>query len=994
MAGAPRTKNRRAKAPAIENGANSMAENTWEIGSTLCGFTVEKVEDIPEIDGRAIQMRHGVSQARLLFLENDDADKAFAIGFRTPPEDDSGVFHILEHSVLCGSDKFPVKEPFVNLLKSSMQTFLNAMTFPDKTMYPVASTNQQDLLNLIDVYMDAVMHPAIYHKDTIFQQEGWHLETTDTPEELVLNGVVYNEMKGVLSEPGNVLFNELCRALFPDTAYQYESGGKPDAIPTLSYERFLETHAQHYQLRNSYIILYGNLDIRETLAFLDERYLTPIGPGTGPDPREIAIQEPVCTKGIRVEMDTAPENACCGIGYVSGIATDRERLAATSILMNTLMGSNEAPLKAAILKEQLADDVTVSNADDLLQPIVAIELKGSRPDVLDRLEECIRRTVVDILREGIDTERLEASLSHTEFVMREHEYGVSDGVILAMSVLSSWLYDPDMATAYVRYEDLFTSLREKIGTDYYEKLLRALILDNPHMASVEIVPVSSKEPSAEALRLAQYAADLNEDDFARIQDELDTLRAAQEAPDNPADVAKLPQLTLADIGEASTRPWPVLDESTPIPCLRHQMPTRGIAYAKHYFDLSSLTLEDIPYATILNMLLGKLDTEFHTAAELDVFKKGKLGSLTFSMETHGKETSPDEFAPYLIVSASALESKVDELASIPSEILLHTDFSDTKKIQGILTQQRKMMEQMFIAAGHAIAVGRVTSYYSRRGVAEQASHGVDFYWFLKDLLANFDERADALSTRLAELSQRIFRNSRAIAAFAGSDGSFQRFWEVRDDLGRADAQECRLIVPEPVVKNEAFITPGDVVYAAQGYNRRILTKNTERYPGTWKIVGRALSFGYLWDEVRVKGGAYGTGFKSGRSGSAKFYSYRDPHLDETLARFAGAPNWIAQFDPSPTEMQGYQVSTVSGIDSPMKVRETAKAAEVAYLSGSDPEEYLRGREDVIAATPEDVRALAPELEQVLAQNAYCAVGCRAIIDSAKTPFEKVVLFGE
>ena len=467
------------------------------------GFTAVKSEPISEVEGTVHLMHHAASGARLMFIENDDANKAFSITFKTPAADDTGVFHILEHSVLCGSEKFPVKEPFVNLLKTSMQTFLNAMTFPDKTMYPVASTNEQDLVNLMDVYLDAVFHPDIYRRPVIFQQEGWHreLEGEGEGERLVVNGVVYNEMKGALSEPDSVLYDGLSAALFPDTTYRFESGGTPAAIPTLTYEGFLENHRRHYRPDNAYIILYGNLDADRFLGFLDERYLAPLAAKErGPlDINPLGLQAPVAPAPVVVPMATAPENACAAVGFVIGRAAERERIVAADILMDAIMGANESPLKRALLDAGIADDAIGYVADSVAQPFAVVSLRGARPGAAEcaarhRCEAEARR----LAEGGLDRELVRAALSHAEFVMRERNFGYPDGVVLAMSAMAGWLYSDDDPAAYLRFEDVFASLREKVEEGYFEALLRELFLDNDHRACAEVVPTESDEAAEEA----------------------------------------------------------------------------------------------------------------------------------------------------------------------------------------------------------------------------------------------------------------------------------------------------------------------------------------------------------------------------------------------------------------------------------------------------------------------------------------------------------------
>lgn len=1011
------------------------------VNSTLHGFTVASVEELPEISGTAYLMRHDASGARLLYLANDDAEKAFSISFKTPPADDTGVFHILEHSVLCGSDKFPVKEPFVNLLKSSMQTFLNAMTFPDKTMYPVASTNEQDLLNLMDVYLDAVLHPAIYSKRAIFEQEGWHYELTEaaqggeaedegeaasanaaaggataaadetaaagnapaSPATLAFNGVVYNEMKGALSSPDSVLYDALAAALFPDTAYRFESGGTPEAIPALTYEQFLAEHQRHYSLANSYITLYGSMDVSRVLAFLDERYLgdaareasagasAPASTAPAPEPRALETQAPVQNFGVVRTMPTAPENACCACGYVICNVRDRERLMATDILLDALAGSNEAPLKRALLDADLADDATAYLADSMLQPFAVVQLKGSKPNAVGELQRVIERTITQLTSDGIDPALIEAALSHSEFVLREHDFGMSDGVALAMASLSGWLYDDSLATAYLRYEDTFASLREKVGTGYFEQLARELFLENDHAASVEIEPVSADEDAAEQERLATAAAAMAPEDFERIAAEEAALRRAQEQPDSPEALATLPALSVADIGEAPQRPAWELPASTPVPSLRHQLDTRGIAYAYRYFDLSGLSFEELPYATVLALVLGKLGTSQHTAAEIDTLTQSRLGNLSFFTEVHEDDADPSVLAPKFVVSSSALAENAADLAQLPQEVLTQTNFSDAAKIKDALAQKRLALEQAFASAGHSAAMARVSSYYLPAGVVRDALGGVTFYRFLKKLLDNFDEQAPALAERLAQLAARIFADNRLTVSFAGPDAAFDTFWTAGGTCGRTADDEARLVVPKPVKRNEAFIVPTDVVYAAQGFDRRLMGAG---YSGVQQVAARALCYDYLWNEVRVKGGAYGAGFQTARSGAMRFYSYRDPHLDETLARFASSVDWLASFDPDATAFDGYIVSTVAGVDRPLKARELVRRQDATFFANRSPEAHLKSRAEMVAATPDEVRAFAATMREAVQQRAICAFGNKDIIRGANTEFEVIDLLGE
>ncbi len=958
------------------------------------GFTAVKSEPVNEVEGVVHLMHHTASGARLMFIENDDANKAFSITFKTPAADDTGVFHILEHSVLCGSEKFPVKEPFVNLLKTSMQTFLNAMTFPDKTMYPVASTNEQDLVNLMDVYLDAVFHPDIYRRPVIFQQEGWHRELEGEGEDarLVVNGVVYNEMKGALSEPDSVLYDGLSAALFPDTTYRFESGGTPAAIPTLTYEGFLENHRRHYRPDNAYIILYGNLDADRFLGFLDERYLAPLAAKEcGPlDINPLGLQAPVAPAPVVVPMATAPENACAAVGFVIGRAAERERIVAADILMDAIMGANESPLKRALLDAGIADDAIGYVADSVAQPFAVVSLRGARPGAAEKLRAIVEAEARRLAEGGLDRELVRAALSHAEFVMRERNFGYPDGVVLAMSAMAGWLYADDDPAAYLRFEDVFASLREKVEEGYFEALLRELFLDNDHRACAEVVPTESDEAAeeAEAAGEREAAAELTEDEAASIREAVRALREAQEAPDAPESLEKLPQLSRADIGEAPAEAMWEVGECGPWCLIRHHLPCRGIAYAYRYFAMDGLAFDELPYATVLACVLGKLDTARHTAAELDTLVQAHLGNLGFAVEVHENAEDRERLRPMFVMGSSALDEEVPWAARLAEEVLRETDFTDTERIRDILGQRRIAMEQAFASAGHSAAMARVASYYLPAGVVREALSGVGFYRFLKELLVHFDERAGELTAKLADLAARLFTDSGCTLSFGGSEEALDAYREASAPFGGVAGARV-LTVPAPEDKHEAFVVASDVTYTACGWDRRLLG---EPYGGTWLLASRILSYDFLWTEVRVKGGAYGAGFQTTRSGSSRFYSYRDPRIDETVERFRTAGDWLAGvFSPTESEMDGYVVSTVASLDAPAKARELLRRQDGLYFSGATLADRARVREEVRAARTEDVRALAPSVDAIAGAGCVCAFGNGEVIRASGEDFNVVDL---
>lgn len=994
-------------------------------GTTCHGFAVERCETVPELDSDAYVLRHAASGARLLYLACDDENKAFAIGFKTPPADSTGVFHILEHSVLCGSAKFPVKEPFVDLIKSSMQTFLNAMTYPDKTIYPVATTNEQDLYNLMDVYLDAVFNPAIYTKPTIFEQEGWHYEL-DLPEgaegegdgnpaslregTLRYNGVVFNEMKGALSDPMSVLDDAVNAALYPDTAYAHESGGDPRAIPALTYEQFLDTHARHYNPSNSYITLYGDLDVDRALAFLDERYLSQpsaasrrmdaaVAAGEDPStlaPNPLGVQTPVTCEYKHVEMATTPENALVGLGLVLGSALDRKRTIAADILFEALLGSNEAPVKKTILAAGLGGNVVSYTAAESLQPYELIMLQNAQPGVARELRRVFQDACRDLCEHGVPRERLEAIISSNEYDLRQRDYGIADGVAIACDALSTWLYDDDAATLALKYGPVYEELRSELDGTYFEDLLRELVLENDHMALVELVPVDAAEGSegAEAIELAAKRDAMTDSELADVVDRTAALRAAQEAEDTPEDKATLPRLRVSDIGEARPEPPLVVDTTAPIVCLRHDIPTNRLAYAMQYFDLSCVAFEDLPYVTLLCRLLKQLPTREHSAEELDNLLAGKLGFLSFTTEVM-TQPDVDGVRPYLLVSAGALSEKIDALASLPREVWSSTLLldADADRVRDVLTQIRIGLEQGFINNGHSAALGRAMSYSSPSAVVREQLSGVDFYLFLRDLLDHFDERLDDLRAKLTELADRIFVADGCMASFTGSDEDFDAYWDAAGNLGLGagdGAGRDALVVPAPRDRHEAFVIPSDICFAARACDPRRLGLDVT---GAWAVAANALSYDYLWNEIRVKGGAYGCGFRAAGERQTAFYTYRDPAIDPSIERVARAGEWLGCFEPDEAAFEGFIVSCVSGMDAPVKPYALTKRRNTTYLAGLDPHAREERRAQMLAATPGELRSLGTDVTRIAAESPTCVFGGREVIAKSNADFNVVDLMG-
>ena len=945
------------------------------VGTGHSGFIVEHVETVREIDGQAYVMRHEATGARLMWLSNNDANKSFSIAFKTPPADDTGVFHILEHSVLCGSDAYPVKEPFVNLLKTSMQTFLNALTFPDKTMYPVASTNTADLENLMGVYLDAVLHPAIYNRPRIFEQEGWHLEVEGEGADarLSYNGVVFNEMKGALSDPDDVLYQSLSSALFPDTAYGFESGGNPRAIPGLTYEKFLEAHARHYDLANSYTVLYGDLDIERELAFIDKRFTEACRRDAGA-PNPLTLQAPVTPERRVVRMATAESNAEVGVSYVIGTAADRARVLAVDVLLDALTGSNESPLKRAVMDAGLADDFEATLIDGVLQPQAMFTLKGVRPGRAGEFRALLEDECRRLAEDGIPREKLAAALAQAEFNLREGDWGgYPDGVALSMTAMSSWLYDDERPLDYVHYEEALSEVKGMLDDGGFEQLLRELVCESRHSAEVELVPVEGGDAADEQAELADKRSQMSDGELAAVAAEVAALRTEQEAPDSPEALATLPQLHVADIEDPAPEPdAPVVE--APLPCIAHELETHGIAHVYHYFDLRRCTADELPYIGLLSDLLGKLDTRDHSASDLDTLVETNLGGLDFFVETYAPKDDLAAAVPTFVVGASALSDKVERLADIPREVWGATDFTDLDDIRDILTQRKIALEQFFVSSGHAAGITRANTYFSAAAKASGLMGGIDFYLFLRELLSNWDERKDALSAKLAELCERVFTADEVTVSFIGTAADRERFWAAAGNLGLPKAGKKAthvLDVRAAGACNEGFSIPSNVCYVTRATAPSAADTGTA---GCWHVATRAITYDYLWNEVRVKGGAYGTGFRRGDAGARSFWSFRDPAIDATLERYDDCAAWLAAWDGSEDELAGYIVSTVAAHDAPAKPRALARRQDIARFNQKKPGWRDEVRAEELAVTADDIRALAAALADKEPATGVCVFG--------------------
>ena len=948
------------------------------IQGPIHGFVVRRRRDLPEIHARMVEMEYVKNGAKLVWLDREDENMSFAITFKTIPTDDTGVFHILEHSVLNGSDRYPVKEPFVNLLQSSLQTFLNAMTFPDKTMYPVASRNKKDFHNLVSVYMDAVLHPLIYHRPETFRQEGWHYEW-DGSGKLTCNGVVYNEMKGAYGSVDSHLDYHLNRLLLPDTCYRYDSGGHPDSIPNLTYEQFLDTHRRFYHPSNAYIVLDGSVDLDDILPLLDE-FLRSY------DRREadfsVGEQAPVAPAEYEgfyeTDAETEKRDLChFAQSFFCGTYDELEKTAALRLLGDVLCGSNEAPLKKAVVESGLAENIDFSGSEDGIRYLEAsICARNVAGKDLPELRRVIRATLTELADKGIDRELLTASLNAMEFAMRERDYGsMPKGLVFAFLVMESWLYGGDPA-AKLCYGDLFDRLRQKAEEGYFEDLIRDLLLNNAHNATVILRPSATLGEDRRAVLQKKLDALENSwsgEEKKRIADQADALRVAQQTEDTPEQLATLPHLALSDVSEQAERLLLKVDTVSGRTVLRSPYDTDGIVYCDLYFDISDFTPEELMTTVLLGNVLDEMGTGRRSGQEVQKLLKTYLGSFRCGVDCYGKPDDVLGARPYFVVGFSALESKQETAAALVTELLNEAVFRDGGKLQQILRQKKLAMREEMADNGTLYAATRVGASFSARGVIREYTSGVEHYRFLSRL---DEEEIPALLEKMASLRSRIFVSDRLTVSVTGHPE--ERF--VGDLIAAlpttGEMVQSRVYTPLPVA-NEGIAVPTDVCFTALGGN---LYTVGSRYSGTMNPAAMLMSYGYFWNVIRVQNGAYGAGMSVGDFGDLRFTTYRDPNAAGSLDTFRAAADFLRRNPPEAEELTDLIISAIGDIDPLRTPRTSGRLAAARYLLGVDEEYTDRVRRQMLRTTPADVLAFADEMERICASAGSCVIGSRELIE--------------
>ena len=970
--------------------------NQLEAIEKLSAYRVVEHKTIEEMQSEGIVLEHKKTKARLFLVSNDDENKVFCIGFRTPPDNDCGLPHILEHSVLCGSDKFPLKDPFVELVKGSLNTFLNAMTYPDKTVYPVASCNDKDFQNLMDVYMDAVLHPNIYKEEKIFRQEGWHYELESKDAPLIYNGVVYNEMKGAYSSPESLLDSVTQKTLFPDTCYGKDSGGDPVHIPELSYEKFLDFHRTYYHPSNSYIYLYGDMDMAEKLAWLDEEYLSHYEerPVDSSIREQKAFEKPVeCEFSYSITDGESEENATyLSVNTVVGDDLDPKLYVAFQILEYTLLDAPGAPLKQALIDAGIGKDILGGYESGILQPFFSVIAKDANKEQKGEFLAIVKGTLRKLADQGINRKSLLAGMNYFEFKYREADYGSAPkGLMYGLQCLDSWLYDGDPMT-HLCYQETFDFLKKEVENGYFEQLIKDYLLDNPFEAVIVVAPeknLTAKEDEKLAKKLADYKASLSEEELEKLVCATRELKEYQDTPSTPEILAKIPLLTREDIDKkAETFFWTEKEEDG-IKVLHHNFFTSGIGYLKILFNTSVLPQEDLPYAGLLKSVLGSISTEHYSYSDLTSEIHLNSGGMDFSVTSYANLQDAEQFTGAFVASIRVLYDKLDFGFTMLEEILNHSVFTDEKRLGEVIQETRSRARMKLENAGHSTAVSRATSYFSATAYYNELTGGTAYYHFLEQLEKDYPAKKQEIIAKLQEVSRKLFTRSNMLVNYTADEKGYEKLPETLKLLSAKLPEGSRetYAFTHPVKNvNEGLKTSAQVDYVARCGNFRDAGL---AYTGALKILQVILSYDYLWLNIRVKGGAYGCMSGFGRSGEGYLVSYRDPNLKETNEIYEGIPAYLEQFDPDERDMTKYVIGTISNLDAPLTPSVKGSRGLSAYLSGVTEEMMQTERDQVLQATKEDIRALAAHIRAVLQTGSFCVVGNEEKIEANRAMFGEV-----
>lgn len=948
----------------------------------LAAYEIVEERPIEDIASYGYILRHKKSGARVCVIANDDDNKVFSIGFRTPPEDETGVPHIIEHTTLCGSDKFPVKDPFMELAKGSLNTFLNAMTYPEKTLYPIASYNDQDFKNLMDVYLDAVFHPNITKYQEIFMQEGWHYELESEDAPLIINGVVYNEMKGAYSSPDEVLETAIEAALFPDNTYSKNSGGNPDHIPELTYEAYLEFYHKYYHPCNSYIYLYGDMDVEERLDWMDRNYLSQFGPAEIDS--SIEKQKPfdeiryVETEYPITDDDPEENNTYLSYNKVVADVLDRELYQAFSVLDYVLVSAPGAPIRQALIDAGIGQDVYGSFEDGMLQPFFSIVAKNANEEDQERFVTIIEETLQKLVKKGLNQDALLAGINSTEFRFREADYGqFPKGLLYGLQCMESWLFDDKKPFIHLECLDTLQFLREQMNTGYFEKLIQKYLLDNTHGAVVTVVPkkgLNKVREDALAEKLAAYKATLSPEEIKKLVEQTHHLHQYQEEPSADEDLRKIPMLGRKDMRKEAMLFHNEEMKAGNIPVVMHEIATNGIDYMTLMFECGDIPQEDIPYLGLLKSVLGYVNTSNYEYADLANAINIYTGGISSGISVYPDLQKTGSVCVKYEVRIKVLENNLKDAMALVDEILTTSDLEDTKRLGEIIAQVKSRLQVNLSSSGNVVAAMRALSYQSRYAFYQDATLGIAYYQLIQKLDEQMKTDPKQVVDKMKTLVAKVFVQNRLLVSFTGTKAAYEKaqplfvqyFGRLPEGTKAGD-----MAVIELSKKNEGFMDASQIQYVARGGNFK---NHGYTYSGTLKILKMILSYEYLWINIRVKGGAYGCMSSFLRTGESYFVSYRDPNLGKTNEIYEKIPEFVKNFDPDERDMTKYIIGTFGSLDTPMNPEAKGSRSMSAYLQHITYEDIQKERDDILNATPEDIRKLADVIAAILEDDCFCVVG--------------------
>lgn len=961
-------------------------------------YEVIEARKIDDLKSMSYLLKHKKTGARVALLSNDDDNKVFYIGFRTPPEDSTGVAHIVEHTVLCGSKEFPAKDPFIELAKGSLNTFLNAMTYPDKTVYPIASCNDQDFQNLMHVYLDAVFYPNIYREEKIFRQEGWHYELEKPEDDLKLNGVVYSEMKGAFSSPDDVFEREIMDSLYPDTTYGVESGGDPEVIPTLSYEQFLDFHGRYYHPSNSYIYLYGDMDMAEKLNWIDENYLSHFDALT----IDSTIKKQAPFAEVRrvqksypiAEGESLEENTYLSYNMVIGDSLDRELYIALQLLDYAICGAQGAPLEQALLDKKIGKDVYSFYEGGIAQPYFSIVAKNAEATDEAEFLSTIQDVLTGLVKNGIDKKSLEAGLNIFEFKYREADFGhYPKGLMYGLQMFDSWLYDETKPFIHIEANETFRILRERIKTDYYEQLIQKYMLDNPHKSIVVVTPeigLATKREEELQQKLNAYKASLSDDEIRKIVADTIALREYQEEETPEEDLLKIPMLKRSDMKREAVKPIYAMRDCGEDKILFHDIYTNGINYIKVLFDISDMPEELLPYVGLLRVIIGSVSTQNYNYKDLYSEINLQSGGISTHLASFENPNRFDYSKLFFTFEAKTFYPKTKETVALITEMMQRSDYTDTKRLLEVLEKHKSKIQGSMMSSGHSVAAGRAGSYLTERGALQDALNGITAFRWLEDLIKNFEERKEDLTSKLQKAAEFVFRKDNIMFDLTADEDGYSLFTPMlsmmRDALPATKPYETKILHIQPLKKNEGFMNSSQIQYVAIAGN--YLTKGL-KFTGALRVLKVIMGYDYLWNNVRVKGGAYGCMSSYSRYGDCYFVSYRDPNLTNTLDVFRGAAEYIRNLKLDERSLTKYIIGAVADMDVPMNPETKGRHGMSAYFTQLTYEEIQQARDEALDVTCDIINGLADYIDAFVSDDCICVVGNEKAIKDNKDLFMSI-----